>query len=410
MSENFDCDCCIAGGGPAGMLLGFLLARAAIKVIVLEKHKDFFRDFRGDTIHPSTLRIMDELGLLEQFMQVPHQEVKTIYAIFNNQEVQIGDFTHLFNGKTAMALMPQWDFLNFIARQAQAYPGFQLKMEAEVTGLIKRDGRVTGVTVKTPGGELKVKARLVVGCDGRHSDVRQLAGLNVINTGAPIDVLWFRISKHPDDPTQSFGRFLNGALMVLLDRADYWQCAYVIEKGGYETIKQRGLENFRNDLSAVSPFLTNRLNELKSWEDISMLSVAIDHLEKWYTGGLLCIGDSAHAMSPIGGVGINLALQDAVAAANILYPHLKAPGDMDTTVLAQVQKRREFATRVIQRIQVRIQNGLAGLRHKEPAKIKLPLFMRLLNAFPLLRRIPARLVGLGIRPEHVKTPKVKLLF
>ena len=389
------------------MFLGFLLARGGVKVIVFEKHKDFFRDFRGDTVHPSTFQVMDELGLLDQFLQVPHQEIKELYAVFNNQEVHIVDFSHLPIRKPRVGLMPQWDFLNFIAKQAQAYPAFQLKTEAEVTGLIKQNNRVSGVVVKTTTGELQVNARLVVGCDGRRSDVRRLAGLNVISTGAPIDVLWFRVSKQPDDPGQKFVRFLNGTIMVLLDRNDYWQCAYVIEKDGYKTIQERGMENFRKDVAAVSPFLANRLNELKDWKDISMLSVAIDHLEKWYTGGLVCIGDAAHAMSPIGGVGINLALQDAVAAANILYPYLKNGEEIDNKILQQVQKRREFPTWVIQKIQEMLQNGIASFRHEDPAKIKLPLFIRLLNAVPLLRRIPARLVGLGIRPEHVRTPEVR---
>ena len=397
-------DCCIAGGGPAGMMLGFLLARTGLKVVVLEKHADFFRDFRGDTIHPSTIQIMDELGLLDEFLKVPHQEVTELKAIFNDFEFTVADFSHLSVKKPVLGLMPQWDFLNFVAAQAAKYPTFKLIKEANVTGLLRDGKRITGVEAKTPDGVLQVKAKLTIGADGRSSIVRELAGVKVIKTGAPIDVLWFRLSQLSDDPSYTLGRFSHGNIMILLNRKDYWQCAYVIEKGDHEKIQMDGLENYRKQLASVSPFLTDRLIELKNWDDIKLLSVEIDHLEKWYDEGLLCIGDAAHAMSPIGGVGINLAIQDAVAAANILYPHF-SKAEIDVSVLKQVQDRRECPTRVIQKVQVIIQ-GIIRKGRGLTANTKPPLLLRMLNLFPILRRIPARLVGLGIRPEHIRTPDV----
>ena len=393
--------CCIAGGGPAGMILGFLLARAGLKVVVLEKHADFFRDFRGDTIHPSTIQILDELGLLDEFLKVPHQEVIELKAIFNDFEFTVADFSHLPVAKPVLGLMPQWDFLNFVAAQAARYSTFKLIKEAKVTGLLRDGKRITGVKAETPDGILHVKAKLTVGTDGRSSTVRQLAGLKVIKTGAPIDVLWFRLSQRSDDPPYTFGRFFNGNIMILLNRKEYWQCAYVIEKGDFEKIQKEGLENFREQLASVSPFLANRLTELKSWDDVKLLSVDIDHLEKWYDEGVLCIGDAAHAMSPIGGVGINLAIQDAVAAANILYPHFSNK-EIDVSVLKQVQDRREWPMRVVQRVQVIIQNIIRKGRGQ--TNVKPPVLLRLFNLFPILRRIPARVVGLGIRPEHIRTP------
>ena len=399
--------CCIAGGGPAGMMLGFLLARAGIEVIVLEKHADFFRDFRGDTIHPSTMQIMHELGLLDEFLKVPHQEIKQLGVDFNNTHVQIADFTHLKIAKPVLGLMPQWDFLKFVEEHASTYPGFKLIMNANVTDLITENGRVTGVKAETKDGLLEVHAGLVVGTDGRRSIVREKAGLNVISSGVPIDVLWFRFSRQENDPAQTFGRFDRGRIMVLLNRDEYWQCAYIIDKGGYGKIQQRGLIVFRETLAQVSPFLANRVEELRSWDDIKLLTVDIDHLEKWYTDGLLCIGDAAHAMSPIGGVGINLAIQDAVAAANILYKPLQQNVVIGTHILQLVQKRRELPTKFIQKIQVTIQNGIVSRKASANKDKKPPLIMRLLTMFPLLQRLPARAIGLGIRPEHVRTPEVK---
>jgi 2-polyprenyl-6-methoxyphenol hydroxylase-like FAD-dependent oxidoreductase len=399
-------NCCIVGGGPAGMMTGFLLARAGIDVIVLEKHKDFFRDFRGDTIHPSTFQLMYELGLLEDFLQVPHQEISSMSAIFNGHEVHLADFSHLKVARPVIGLMPQWDFLNFIAGQAARYKTFSLIREANVTGLLKDEDKITGVIATTPDGSLEVHAKLVIGTDGRQSTIRAAADLSVIETGAPIDVLWFRLSRHADDPGQILGNFSHGRILILLDRSTYWQCGYVIDKDGYDKLKEEGLNKFREDLAETSPFLKDRLLELKDWTDIQLLSVKIDHLHTWYREGLICIGDAAHAMSPVGGVGINLAIQDAVAAANFLWRPLREETDVPMTVLARLQTRRTFPTRVIQALQVRIQQGINS-RRKDVEKASIPLFMRWAERFPLLRRIPARLVGMGIRPEHVHSPEIR---
>jgi 2-polyprenyl-6-methoxyphenol hydroxylase-like FAD-dependent oxidoreductase len=404
MQEKIDTSCCIVGGGPAGMMLGFLLARAGIDVLVLEKHADFFRDFRGDTIHPSTFEIMNELGLLDEFLKVPHQEITELGGAWNNDPIKLASFSHLKCIKPAIGLMPQWDFLKFLQEHASVYPGFRLKMSANVTGLVKQDGRVTGVTAETGDGTLQVQAAIVIGTDGRHSVTREKAGLRVIASGVPIDVLWFRLSRQQGDPGQVFGRFHNGNLMILLDRNTYWQCGYIIKKGGYDEIQKNGLTAFRDHLKQITPFIAGRVQELKSWDDIKLLSVDIDHLEKWYTDGLLCIGDAAHAMSPIGGVGINLAIQDAVATANVLYKPLKENKRISTDTLALIQKRRTFPTRMTQQLQVGIQNGIFFKAISQQQSGKPPLFMRLLTRFPVLRRIPARLIGLGFRPEHVKTP------
>jgi 2-polyprenyl-6-methoxyphenol hydroxylase-like FAD-dependent oxidoreductase len=399
--------CCIAGGGPAGMVLGFLLARAGVDTVVLEKHADFLRDFRGDTIHPATLEIMFELGLLDEFLKRPHQELREIGAQIDDFSVTIGDFSHLPTHCKFIALMPQWDFLNFIAEQGKAYPSFHLHMLSEVTDLIEENGRVVGVRAKTPDGPLEVRAALTVGADGRRSIIRDKAGFEVIDRGAPIDVLWMRVSRHPDDPYQTLGRFRGGKLLVMLNRDEYWQCAHVIPKGGFEEIKKKGLPAFRESLATVAPFLRERLDELKSWDDIKLLSVAVDHLRRWSRTGLLCIGDAAHAMSPIGGVGINLAIQDAVAAANILAEPLLR-GAVTDAVLQKVQRRREFPTRMIQRLQVFAHKRFIGpsLTNTAPLR-RLPLPLRLLQQFPMLRRIPARVVGMGFRPEHVHTPDAR---
>src|SRR5579859_7928651 len=310
--------CCVVGGGPAGMIAGFLLARAGVDVVVLEKHADFLRDFRGDTIHPSTLELMYELGILDEFLRRPHQELPEIGGQFEDVTVTVGDFSHLPTRCKFIALMPQWDFLNFIAEKAKCYPHFHLRMESAVNELIEENGRIAGVRGKTPQGALEVRADLTVGADGRHSIVRQKAGLKVIDLGAPIDVLWMRVSRQQNDPNQTLGRVRAGKILVTLDRGDYWQCAYVIPKGAFDAIREKGLPAFRDQLVGVAPFLRGRVDELKDWNDIKLLSVAVDRLRQWSRTGLLCIGDSAHAMSPIGGVGINLAIQDAVAAANIL--------------------------------------------------------------------------------------------
>jgi 2-polyprenyl-6-methoxyphenol hydroxylase-like FAD-dependent oxidoreductase len=397
--------CCIAGGGPAGMMLGFLLARAKVPVLVLEKHKDFLRDFRGDTIHPSTLEIMHELGLLTEFLQRPHQETRTLGGQIGDELVQVADFAHLPTQCRFIAFMPQWDFLDFIAEHARRHPAFQLQMEAEVSDLILDGGRVTGLRATTPDGELTVHADLVVGADGRHSTVRERAGLEIVDLGAPMDVLWMRLSRRPDDPGQTFGHFDTGRIFVMLNRQDYWQCAFVIPKGGIDEIRRRGLASFREEIARLAPYLRERTAELEDWSDIKLLSVSVDRLKAWHRPGLLCIGDAAHAMSPVGGVGINLAIQDAVATANILIPRFHR-GEVSEKDLDAVQRRREFATRATQAMQVFIQNRVIGRVLKSTAKLSAPLPLRLLKLMPFLTRIPARLIGLGIRPEHVRVPAV----
>jgi 2-polyprenyl-6-methoxyphenol hydroxylase-like FAD-dependent oxidoreductase len=399
---SFRTTCCIAGGGPAGMMLGFLLARAGVAVTVLEKHADFLRDFRGDTIHPSTLELMHELGLLDEFLKVKHDRVDHLSGQIGNAVVTIADFSHLPTQCKFVALMPQWDFLNFLAAQGKRYPTFDLRMKHEAIGLIEGGGRVAGLRVKTPDGDIEIGADLVVGCDGRHSDVRVSAGFAVDNIGAPIDVLWFRVSRCKDDTAETFGHIEAGRLMVMLNRDDYWQCAYVIPKGGIDRVKEKGLPAFRDAVVAMSPFLRDRVDELKRWDDIKLLTVTIDRLRQWHRPGLLCIGDAAHAMSPVGGVGINLAIQDAVAAANILAGPLKA-GRVTDADLAAVQRRRTLPMKVIQWIQVQIQERVLSAVLASTKTPPVPWPVKMLNWFPSLRRLPARLVGMGIRPEHVRT-------
>jgi 2-polyprenyl-6-methoxyphenol hydroxylase-like FAD-dependent oxidoreductase len=407
-SETITTRCCIVGGGPAGMMCGFLLARAGIDVVVLEKHADFLRDFRGDTVHPSTLELMYELGVLEDFLRRPHQELSQIGAQIDDFTVTVGDFSHLPTHCKFVGLMPQWEFLNFIAEKAKAYPAFQLRMETEATDLLIEDGRVAGIRAKSQNGALEIHADLTIGADGRRSIVREKAGLEVLDLGAPIDVLWMRVSRKPNDSNQTLGRFRAGKILVTLDRDEYWQCAYVIPKGGLDAIRQRGLASFQQEISSVAPFLRERLTELKDWNDVKLLSVAVDRLRQWSRTGLLCIGDSAHAMSPIGGVGINLAIQDAVAAANELAAPLAKRAVTDEHLRA-VQRRREFPTRVTQGFQVFAHKRFIGpaMRHSHPIS-RLPFALKLLQMFPILRRIPARLVGIGVRPEHVHTPDTKL--
>jgi 2-polyprenyl-6-methoxyphenol hydroxylase-like FAD-dependent oxidoreductase len=393
--------CCIVGGGPAGLMLGFLLARAGVEVVVLEKHADFLRDFRGDTIHPSTLELMHELGILEDFLKRPHQEVRELGGQIGADFVTIADFSHLPTHCKFIAFMPQWDFLNFINEHGARYPTLKVKTQAEVIDLLETDGRVVGVKATTPDGPIEIRADLVVGADGRHSIVRERAGLEIENLGAPMDVLWFRLSRRPNDSGQTLGRIVNGKIMVMLNRKDYYQCGFVIRKGGIARVKQRGLESFRQEIVSMAPFLRDRADELRDWEDIKLLTVAVDRLRKWYRPGLLCIGDAAHAMSPIGGVGINLAIQDAVATANILAERL-ARGTATTVDLERVQLRREFPTRMTQGMQVFMQNQVIE-RVLGGSQIKLPWPLKLFNRWPFLRRIPARVIGIGFRAEHVRT-------
>jgi len=392
--------CCIAGGGPAGMMLGFLLARAGVEVLVLEKHQDFFRDFRGDTIHPSTLEVMYELGLLEDFLRQPHQELSEIQAHFGDRVFHLADLSQLHSRCKFIALMTQWDFLNFLSRHAQAFPQFRLRMQSEVTDLLLEGDRVVGVKAITPDGPLEVRAELVVAADGRSSTVRERAGLEVIDLGAPIDVLWFRVSKKAGDPPQAFGFVSAGQFMVLIDRADYWQCAYVIRKGSFEERRQRGLQAFREDVGRCAPFLADRVDEITQWDDAKLLSVKVDHLRKWYRDGLLCIGDSAHAMSPVGEVGINLAIQDAVATANLLASKLLSH-TLRVSDLKAVQDRRERPAHQTQRLQVFIHKHVLEAVFDSTETISPPFLLNLPEKFRKLRVIPARIIGIGFRPEHI---------
>jgi 2-polyprenyl-6-methoxyphenol hydroxylase-like FAD-dependent oxidoreductase len=468
------------------MVLAYLLARAGVEVLVLEKHADFLRDFRGDTIHPSTLEVLHDLGLLDEFLKLPHDELRDIGVQIGDVQSTVADFTHLPTHCKFIVLMPQWDFLNFMADHAKRYPEFNLRMQAEVTDLIVDGDRVTGVRAKTQFGPLEVRAELVIGADGRRSVVREQAGLQVENLGSPIDVLWMRISRKPSDPAQTFGHIDSGRILVQIQRGDYWQCAFVIPKGGFDAMRERGLPAFREEIARLSPYFRERVVELKSWDDIKLLTVTVDRLKQWYRPGLLCIGDAAHAMSPIGGVGINLAIQDAVAAANVLAPAFRrgsipgavllmdalnsemSPGDSalpeaiamgltpaqagasgaahidspflrnslendgvpsggiagsnaaaagnqaapapevpDSTVteddLAAVQRRRTFPTRMTQRMQVFIQNRVMGRVLASQKQLSVPWVIKLLTHFPVLRRIPAYVVGLGFRPERVRT-------
>jgi len=394
--------CCIAGGGPAGMMLGLLLARAAIGVTVLEKHADFFRDFRGDTIHPSTLEVMYELGMVDGLLALPHQEVRELAVQIGQVTLKAADFSRLPTHCRFLAVMPQWDFLDFLAGRAQRYPGFRLRMRAEVTGLLEEADRVVGVTATTSDGPIEIRADLVVAADGRHSVVRAQAGLPVHELGAPMDVLWFRLPRRKD-AGQTMGRFDAGQIFVMIDRGDYWQCGYVIPKGAHDRIREAGLPAFRERIARLAPIVKDQVADLRSWDDVKLLTVAVDRLSQWYRPGLICIGDAAHAMSPIGGVGINLAIQDAVAAANVLARPLLTRS-VTTDHLAQVQRRREWPTRVTQRLQLIIQNRVIAPVLAASSSLEPPLVMRLLDRVPRLRGIPARLIGVGVRPEHVQSP------
>lgn len=385
------------------MMAGYLLARAGVPVVVLEKHADFNRDFRGDTIHPSTLELMYELGLLEEFLKLPHQELRELRAVVNGQVVPVADFTKLPTHCKFIAFMPQWDFLNFLSSHAKRFPTFQLYMETEVVDLLMKDSPVTGVRAKTPEGELEVCADLVIGADGRHSIVHTRAGLELREFGVPIDVLWMRISKKQGDPKQTLGFFQNGKLLVLLDRDDYWQCGFVIPKGAFDEIKAGGLTQFQNDIASFAGFLRDRVAELDDWSKIKLLTVQVNRLRDWCCEGLLCIGDSAHAMSPAGGVGINLAIQDAVATANLLAEKLQH-GPVHLDDLRTVQARREWPTRLIQAMQIFIHRRVVTGRSPGEKKTSLPFVLRLLKWFPILRQLPARFIGLGPRPEQVRSP------
>lgn len=396
--------CCIAGGGPAGLMLGFLLARAGVEVIVLEKHKDFLRDFRGDTIHPSTLTILQDLGLLEEFLKLPHDEISELTGDVYGTVVTLADFRHVPAPRPFLVLVPQWDFLDFIADHARRLPHFHLLMETKAERVVEEHGSIVGVEVSQGERHWRIACDLLVAADGRHTTVGPSAGMEVKDIGAPIDVLWFRVPRDAQrHPSRTGGILRPGAMLVMLDRGSYWQCAFVIAKGSMEKLQAKGLQRFRERIAAVAPFLGPELQALASWDDIKLLAVQITDLPHWSRPGLLCIGDAAHAMSPVGGVGINLAIQDAVAAANLLADPLRE-GRLTTHDLERVQKRRRWAARVTQRAQVAIQNEvLSPVLARQDAPQEPPLAVRMLQRFPRLRRLPARLVGIGVRPERVET-------
>jgi 2-polyprenyl-6-methoxyphenol hydroxylase-like FAD-dependent oxidoreductase len=397
--------CCIVGGGPAGMMLGFLLARAGVTVVVLEKHGDFLRDFRGDTIHPSTLEVMGEIGLLDDFLKLPHHKLSRFSAQFGDRRVTIVDLTHLPVRCPYIAMMPQWDFLAFLATHGKRLPGFSLLMHAEAHELIEERGRVVGVRASIGGEPREIRADLVVGADGRHSVVREKAGFTVQEIGAPMDVMWFQLPRKPSDMSEVMGRFDTGSIFVMLDRGDYWQCAYVIPKGTAEAVRAGGIEKVRATIVRLMPFVADRVDALKSIDDLKLLTVGVDRLETWWRPGVLCIGDAAHTMSPIGGVGINLAIQDAVATSNILAALLRE-GRLADSDLAAVQARRLFPTRATQAAQVFVQNRVIAPALAGKGPIRPPWLVLLLDRFPLLRRLPARLMAMGVRPEHVRTKAV----
>jgi 2-polyprenyl-6-methoxyphenol hydroxylase-like FAD-dependent oxidoreductase len=402
-TETLETTCCVVGGGPAGMMLGYLLARAGVAVTVLEKHIDFFRDFRGDTVHPSTLQVLDELGLLEAFLKVPHQKVTSVGGVFGDFHFQVANLTHVPGPCKFVALMPQWDFLNFLSSHAKRYLSFDLRMEYEAVGLLRNNRRVFGVEARTPHGSAQIHADLVIGADGRHSVIRQAAQFEVIETGVPIDVLWFRISRHESDADQLFGNINYGKALILINRGDYFQSGFIIRKGSFDQMKEQGIDSFRKSIVQIAPYLIDRVHEIQDWSQIKLLSVQINRLRRWYRDGLLCIGDAAHAMSPAGGVGINLAIQDAVATANLLsLPLLEKR--VTEGLLASVQERRELPTRVTQFMQKNAHRGLEWV-FRHPGPIKAPWQFKAVVQIPGIQHLAGRLVGIGVRPEHVGAPK-----
>jgi len=386
------------------MMAGLLLARAGVSVVILEKHADFFRDFRGDTVHPSTLEVMHELGLLDDLLQLPHQKVDHLSGQFGDDRLRIADFRGLPVRAPYVAMMPQWDFLSFLAGHASAYPGFRLEMNTSAQTLIEDDGQIVGVQAIAATGPLEVRARLTIGADGRHSTIRSAAGLKVEDLGAPMDVFWFHLSRQPTDSDESTGRFDPGQIAVTINRNSYWQCAFVIPKGASEAVRAKGLADFRSKIERAIPFARDgRAAELQSWDDVKLLSVSVDRLRVWHRPGLLMIGDAAHAMSPVGGVGINLAIQDAVAAANMLAVPLRS-GTVSDSDLAAVQRRRMWPTRATQAMQLMVQNRIVRPTLASTKPMRAPWLLRALLSVPGMRSIPARLIGLGVRPEHVRSP------
>ncbi len=402
MTSALDTTCCIVGGGPAGMMLGVLLARAGVRTVVLEKHSDFLRDFRGDTIHPSTLELMHELGVLNEFLELPHYKAYHVYGQFGTMRFRVADFTRLPTRCGFIVFMPQWEFLDFLAHQGRQYSAFELRMETEVTGLLEEDCRICGVRASSPAGNLEIRTDLVIGADGRSSTARAHSALEVEEFDAPMDVLWFRLSKRIGDPADPIGHFAAGRILVMISRSTHWQFGYVIPKGATSDLRARGIEAFRAAVAELAVFAADRVQEIASWDDVKLLTVAVDRLRRWHRPGLLCIGDAAHAMSPIGGVGINLAIQDAVACANQIARPLRE-GALTDADLASVQKRRFFPTRITQRVQITVQDTVMRrlLVRDVSRPLRPPLAVRAISRLPALQRITARIVGVGVRPEHI---------
>jgi len=399
-TEPLNTTCCVVGGGPAGVMLGYLLARAGVDVTVLEKHRDFNRDFRGDTVHPSTLEVMHELGLLEDFLKLPHQELTHVGGVFGDFAFRTADFRRLPTHCKFVALMPQWDFLNFLSSEGKRFSTFRMLMQHDCVDLIQDEHKIYGVEVHTPDGPMQIRAHLVIGCDGRHSTTRKAAGLEVIEYGVPIDVLWFRISRRANDPEVLLGNFNYGRALVLINRGDYFQTGLLIRKGSFAEIQNDGMECFRQTIRKIAPYIGDTVDELQDWSQINLLTVQVNRLQQWYKPGLLCIGDAAHAMSPVGGVGINLAIQDAVATANLLADPLRE-GRVTEWWLSQVQQRREFPTRVTQCVQV-FAHGRMQKIFENPGPAKAPWQLKVVFSMPGIQHVLARAVGMGVQPEHIK--------
>lgn len=402
MASSLTTQCCIVGGGPAGLVLGTLLARSGVEVIVLEKHADFLRDFRGDTIHPSTLQAMYELGFADELLQLPHEKIRTLHGSINGEDVILADFSRINIRYPFIAIMPQWDLLNFLTRKASAYRNFRILMRTEATELIRDGDTIVGINATSPDGPVTIRADLTVACDGRDSHMRAQAGLQPTTLGAPMDVLWFKLSRRAGDDAEPMGRFDAGRIFITINRNDVWQCGYVIAKGSFGTLRQRPISDLQETIVQIAPIFADRIHEIASWDDVKLLTVAVDRLPVWHKRGLLCIGDAAHAMSPIGGIGINLAIQDAIATANLLALKLRDRSVRESD-LAQVQKRREWPVRVTQWMQVMVQNRIIAPALANKPRGRAPWLLRHLRYIPLLRDLPARFVGIGVRPEHVTT-------